>query len=114
MAKVWEETWEHRGGSAVYGPGNEQVFQSVTLTDDEDDPLVEENRARLAAAAPEMARLLWDWARGGHEWECPSCEHDLFSAARNDPLGELPLFHAEAHEPDCGLVALLRKAGVLE
>lgn len=68
-------------------------------------------RAKLAAAAPEMARMLFMWARCGHEWECPSCERDLFTK-EGDPA-DFPPLRVEAHEPDCRLIAMLRKAGVI-
>ena len=76
-------------------------------------------RARLAAAAPAMARLLV-----GLEWGadicigydnitalgCPSCgglQHDPGTRADFD-------HHTVGHDPDCALVAVLRAAGVME
>lgn len=76
-------------------------------------------RARLAAAAPAMARLLVDLEWGadiciGYDnitaLGCPSCgglQHDPGTRADFD-------HHTVGHDPDCALVAVLRAAGVME
>lgn len=100
MAKLWwdEETWtaddvdvlgthEHATDFPV------AEFQATAMGPD---------RAKLAAAAPEMARLLLalEWAgnigQGGYG--CAECSGE----ARH-----------KKHYPDCALLAVLRKAGVL-
>lgn len=61
--------------------------------------------ARLASAAPEMARVLlaieWsgmEWNRSGGSTRCPSCRSQAVTARR--------------HAPNCALDAAIRKAGV--
>jgi hypothetical protein len=94
--KPWEETWgfaatgchdgSHRGDDLTYcvafGHGDEEVA-----------------RARLAAAAPDMARLLLALEVVGDDGPgfCPAC-----GRLRPD----------EPHKDDCRWVAVLRKAGV--
>ena len=84
-AKVWEETWEP----------------------DEVEPDQAE-RAKLAAAAPEMARLLLELQHhpAGYEYEpeCPVCGMAEKCDRKSWPT---------AHVADCRLLAVLRKAGVL-
>ena len=81
--KPWEETWT----------------ESEVWTFDQDDSPFDEvcTRVKLAAAAPEMARLLLDleWMGEPGGYRCPSCAD----------------YHR--HRPNCRLVAVLRKAGVL-
>lgn len=91
--KPWEETWEfaseaQTGGNAEVHYGDSQ--QCVA-------PFMFDEPARLAAAAPEMARLLKDAyenTRDGNEM-CFAC------GGRS------------GHQESCALVAVLRKAGVL-
>lgn len=75
----------------------EFTHESVYLYDRED-------RARLASAAPEMARVLLaiEWSGGG-DGDCPSCRGDRYYGTNAHPAG---------HAPDCALDAALRKAGV--
>lgn len=110
--KPWEETWgwqaahssmqsgwvttPHGGSVGVfYKPGSS--FEDA------------EARGRLAAAAPDMARVLlaieWGVDRAEYGGACPSC--DCFN-----PDGDAPLGYAKGHEPACALDAALRKAGV--
>ncbi len=62
-------------------------------------------RARLASAAPEMARVLLalEWTGVAHE-ELPACIVCGY-------LPDLPN-PEDGHKPDCALVAALRKAGL--
>ncbi len=103
--KAHEETWElvpRNGGWRLHAEGEEE---HSTFWDA--DP----GRARLAAAAPEMARLLLElqWSGGSYEGDhmaacCPSCE--AFSVTSDVTAGK--------HEPGCRLAAVLQKAGVLQ
>ncbi len=90
--KPWEETWRQSEAypEDVFGrEGGDILFEGVECSDQAHSHA----RAQLAAAAPEMARLLleleWDHA------ECNICGG------------------THEHESDCRLVAVLRKAGVL-
>ncbi len=102
--KPWEETWTaqryviemadeaHRGRS---------LGQFIDDDDDPENPSCDRDRAQLAAAAPEMARLLLtradntDSGRDDVDWYCFACHQ------------------GGGHAPDCRLVAVLRKAGVM-
>jgi hypothetical protein len=95
MTKPWEETWEWNGEDV-----RDPVARVAVLRGPTSDEV-----GKLAAAAPEMARLLLslEWADG--HWSvnhrgggCLSC-----GSARD-----------EGHREDCRLVAVLRKAGVRE
>lgn len=96
--KPWEETWEaEHEDSLDYITRGPDGF--IAGFDDQKE------RATLAAAAPEMARVLlaleWKGAELGDDCTyavCPSC------GAYKGEVG---------HAPDCGLVAVLRKAGVV-
>lgn len=61
-------------------------------------------RLRLAAAAPDMARLLVDIGQVDYGKPCPVCREDV----RSPGAGTYDSDHAD----DCRLVAVLRKAGV--
>lgn len=67
-------------------------------------------RAQLAAAAPEMARVLLSYAQGKLDWECPACKKDLFP---NDGDDTDHIVALTRHASDCALMGVLRKAGVL-
>jgi hypothetical protein len=92
--KVWEEQWDWHprggGGARLYSDQYEEEW-ATTWGDDSND------RAKLAAAAPDMARLLIEieWQGDEVRYRCPSCG------------GGTP-----GHESDCALDAVLRKAGV--
>jgi hypothetical protein len=91
-----EETWEAR--EATYGGWQVRCESQTWLNA---DPWRAEEHCRLAAAAPEMARLLLELGEQPHPndngYRCPACGAD------EDP----------DHFDDCRLVAVLRKAGVL-
>lgn len=91
--KIWEEEWALADDRVlVVGNAFEPTYHG-------DANMVA--RAKLAAAAPEMARLLFDLAENYRE--CPACgthEHDV--------CAELGV----GHRPGCRIVAALEKAGV--
>lgn len=100
--KPWEETWEaiiwmhdveQRPIWAVETNHNPPRAGEVELPICEFSP-GDAERAKLAAAAPEMARMLLEleW----HHAECLVC-------------GE-----THKHAPDCRLSALLRKGGIVD
>ncbi len=112
MAKPWEETWLYfepnagfPGFAAEIGDGKLRVFESHAGEDD-DRP-----RAVLAAAAPEMARLLLtlEERQTYEETTCATCDGPSAHNGARHP--ETLIWHIE-HEPDCQWVAVLRKAGV--
>jgi hypothetical protein len=90
--RPWEEEWVYDGRRlGVVEPGHEHP-EVWAYADYGNDP---EPRARLASAAPEMARLLLEM----HSWAVPACP----GACKGD----------KAHAADCRFVAVLAKAGVL-
>jgi hypothetical protein len=109
--KPWEETWEadaearhlHYNGANVLVPGGQirlgeehETWWEATEAD--------VDRARLIAAAPEMARLLLelqDFEGAG----CVACGHVS--------CGDETCKDHEPHSANCPIVAVLRKAGVL-
>ncbi len=104
--KPHEETWEvfeankgfpafaARTRTIAEGAYEVRVFESLSGEDDDIE------RAKLAAQAPAMARLLlkieWNGGAQGDSGMCPSCF-------------QFPTKHA----PDCELATVLRAAGVL-
>lgn len=123
--KPWEETWEARevGGTwQVRMPEQppHRAWLNVHPIGEMDCPHPDEAaRARLAAAAPEMARLLVelsggvDTSDGEYRERCPVC-HDRTMLPPDGRPGIPVDLHPGAHSPDCRLVAVLRKAGVIE
>ena len=102
--RAWEETWrlgEEKSRTVelevVGGPrfGYLQTGPHFMLPAQQSDADFARARARLAAAAPEMARLLLE-AHHIKDRACFDCGRVLI------------------HRGDCQIVALLRKAGVLE
>lgn len=92
--KPWEEEWRlAREGSRTMLCGPDP-YPAADFYGSEGDA-----RILLAAAAPEMARMLLEleWSGDEARYRCPACE------ATAHPN----------HAPDCRLVAVLRKAGVL-
>lgn len=107
--KPWEETWEETE------PGNDVLNGSSTEVFLHSGP-----RLSLAAAAPEMVRMLiaseWD----GHEWDYGGSEAMCLWCTRKAPQSNQWLFIGPRercaprnHDPDCKLIAVLRKAGVI-
>jgi hypothetical protein len=111
--KPWEETWDW---GDTYPSLSTEGAPPIDLTNDgRTDSMLRPyliEVARLAACAPEMARMLLaiEWngheedsiERGRNESTCPMC-----GALE---MGEQGSFRA--HRPDCAIDALLRKAGV--
>jgi hypothetical protein len=107
--KVWEETWTHDDMVDAFDP-------SVVHGHDG----FRGDRQRLAIAAPELARLLLEaqWASGGgfgpsaddQEYKDVSC---YFCEGRESEHCGRGRKCKSGHAPDCRLVAVLRKAGVL-
>lgn len=105
MTKPHEETWEvfeankgfpgfaARIAEIADGAYELRVFQSLSGEDDDID------RARLAAQAPAMARLLLEG-----QWICEE---------RGDLCRHCMKLEREGHAPDCELATVLRAAGVL-
>lgn len=97
-AKPWEEDWEvfeANPGCPAFAARTSRdevrVFESLAGEDD-DAP-----RARLAAAAPELVRVLLSIEWGGrYHGDCPSCAYQEHNG----------------HATWCWLNAALRKAGV--
>jgi hypothetical protein len=105
MTKPLDETWEAKYGACDPDDrGSIEIWHvrfpdehAVYLYDDED-------RARLASAAPDMVRVLLavEWEGGDSFAFCPSC-----GGLRDGLSGEPP-----GHRADRDLDAALRKAGV--
>ncbi len=96
MTKPWEETWTDE---TIFEIGDPSIIRGIHDRSDDE-------RRRLAAQAPAMARLLlklgaqWGLTDDGYR-RCASCE------AEGHAVNPVP------HTPDCELVAVLRSAGVL-
>lgn len=111
--KPWEEEWKvvgqkPPGETVTYGPwliidGRGARVGTVG------DGCSEAHHARLVAAAPEMARLLLEaqYTPTGYDHMpcCPWCGMPENCDRTVWPTG---------HQTDCGFVAVLRKAGVIE
>ena len=121
MTRPIDETWSCDGGcidmdapSVVHRIGSFGQSSAVQAETDRN-----EARARLAAQAPAMARLLVDLEWGadiciGYDnitaLGCPSC-----GGLQHDPGNRADFDHQTVgHDPDCELVAVLRAAGVVE
>lgn len=109
MAKPWEETWCADSGRVYM---DDEASYRVAVFDRRDpeaksSELVELDyaSARLAAASPEMARLLLDleWVSLENEVWCPSC-----SAVER---WDTPRPKRE-HTVDCRWLAVAKKAGL--
>lgn len=140
--KPWEETWfwDDARCEIVRKYPDDEEHRRVGLAGafDSTDPVVEtdsgiygprEGYRELIAAAPEMARLLLElqWAGGygddgGTNPCCPACNADAplkvhFPAKRIDAYTRTEARDeviGGKHRDDCRLVAVLRKAGVIE
>lgn len=95
---IWDEEWR-LDGNDVYlgavGPSLQAGFGDG----------LDRDRAKLAAAAPAMARLLLELEWAGHDpyaddYACPSCEW--------------PQGRTKEHHPECAWLAVMRAAGVRE
>ncbi len=113
--KPWEETWsaednvvtfddrgehERHASEGVFGRFQSGAYDLIDSTERDNE------RARLAACAPDLVRVLLDveWA-GRNQWGiavCPRCGGEEYFE------GELRTGHLEY----CALDAALRKAGV--
>jgi hypothetical protein len=88
--KPWEHDWHvDESGTLIRDERDYRIAEAIEL----DVPPQEYGNAKLAAAAPEMARLLIELHR---HTLCPVCS-------------ELHTSHADG----CDLLAVLRKAGVV-
>lgn len=118
MRKPWEETWEYRAPKADIGYVT--PFQTVCgfLSVDEDaelnPPEDARARAKIASAAPEMARLLLALEWSGSECYYDGCDAVCPCCRKEGPRKSR--FSAKIlggeHAEDCALAAVLRKAGV--
>ena len=111
MNKPWEEEWtyeppdqelpialvEAEGWNYPFGNMNALPAGVIELHSQE----THNARARLAAAAPDMARVLLAIEWEGHLGLCPVCD------------GRRPECEGEGHRAGCAWVAALRKAGAL-
>ncbi len=113
MAKVWEETWRVQDDGYVATDAAPVAFSWVAnFCEFPGHPgfqPIERQRAQLAAAAPEMARLLLSLEEHQtyEETTCATCGG--YSTCTNS---KPDVWYIE-HEPDCKWVAVLRKAGVI-
>lgn len=98
--KVIDETWEALGERVVRADEERTwLFAAIPI----DAPESGKARARMAAAAPEMLKMLrsleWSGSDISGYAECPSCQRT-----------KDPVFNEE-HRADCAIAALIRKAG---
>lgn len=97
---VWEEEWvlfdasracEYAPGIYIAGTGPDKCFSNF------DD----NHQARLASAAPDMARLLRE-----HEYIVSGSNRD------DDECFNCAAKRFDAHKPDCEWLRVMKKAGV--
>jgi len=130
--KPWEETWSECDGviSAQQNTHAEMLesrfpweqgtnfgaFGDLTEASPFNPTSADADRARLAAAAPEMVRVLLaiEWSGSDEEGsKCASCgEREYAPPALYDEAGKYLSYTPGSHSPDCALDAALRKAGV--
>lgn len=99
--KPWEETWTDQRFVIELGDTGRRIGtfdDDLALGIEEADPNRDRARARLAAQAPAMARLLLDLAHHSDDDCCLRCDH-----GRGMP-----------HADDCSIGVVLRAAGVIE
>lgn len=114
--KPWEEDWypleDTAGELDVYRDLDAEGSRTRVLASDNARP-EDKARAKLAAAAPEMARLLLEvqWTPTGYDHEpcCPICSMSMPRRPEDRDEARFPHGHAK----DCTLLAVLKKAGVL-
>lgn len=104
--KPYEETWvadeNHPNIVNILDPATGEEIAELCESAVEEPPvfrLAEGGRARLAAQAPAMARLLL-----AGQWICEE---------RGDMCRHCEKLESEGHAPDCELATVLRFAGVL-
>jgi hypothetical protein len=119
--KTHEETWDERGEridlceeQKPYGVVAVKMIATFHCTEGD---CTEAARAKLAAAAPDMARLLLelqavDTSDGEYRERCPSCQ-DKTMLPPDGKIGTPYDVHPGEHSKDCKLIAVLRKAGVI-
>jgi hypothetical protein len=113
MRKAWEETWEvQRYVIELAGDAGHQLGQFVDDVDDPEWPSCDRDRAQLAAAAPEMARLLLELACYR---DCDFCEQKIDRGFVPGSAGDIdtdlhPYWHT--HSSRCPLRVVLEKAGI--
>lgn len=116
--RPWEETWSVRDDTAgehdvhvEWGPDS----HGRILAEERPDYGDSLGRARLAAAAPEMARLLLEkeWSGGDVNYATGSGRMWLPKCLVCGGVKAHPQAGSSGHRKDCRLVAVLRKAGVL-
>jgi hypothetical protein len=103
MMPIWDEEWRLDGNDVYLGA------VGPTLQAGYGDGL-DRDRARLAAAAPAMARLLLslEWPEPSHDSQPVVCHF----CRREHPDVDEP--GPDAHAPDCRWLAVMRAAGVRE
>lgn len=94
MTKVWEETWSGGFGDEPDVSSRDGVYALFDSHGDADNIETDIARARLAACAPAMVRMLLELSA----FACPVCERTT---------GE-----GDVHRSDCTLDALMKRAGV--
>lgn len=104
MKKPHEETWSYVYGNPptlkLEPDDGDGIIIAGFYCNEREEADQEKARSRLAAQAPAMARLLlvMEWIDiGGGDDGCPSCGR----------------WKHKGHAPDCGLVTVLRAAGVM-
>lgn len=131
MTKPHEETWEYRPTRedvVVREPNGDYAIMDLDHDAEFNPTHILDARGRLAAAAPEMARLLLELEWAGSEWDyggsdpcCPCCGERapmqvhipakrIDAYTRTEARDEV---RYGKHTDNCQLVAVLRKAGVL-
>jgi hypothetical protein len=109
MTRAHEENWAYE---PVYdrltfrNDVTKNEYEGVHWSVGDSDRVDVESRGRLAACAPEMARLLLkleSTSCRSDMVECPMCGASEYSNEPGVPV---------EHDPDCEWVAVLRKAGV--
>jgi hypothetical protein len=104
--KPWEETWEaQRYVIEMAGDAGRKLGEFIDDNDDPGWPSCDRDRAQLAAQAPAMARLLlelqWISQESDEGYLPPQC---MVCEAYQE---------STEHAPDCELMAVLKKAGVV-
>lgn len=112
-----EEGWRAAGVDVVCVAPRVTLDAWCTRTLHPDNrPGALEARARLMAAAPDMARVLLAVEWSDHDEEgskCPSCgAPEYVPPARYDAAGEYIGYTEGTHEADCALKAAIEKAGL--